>query len=98
MALRNSQALRPSSGCPAPRSLAGSESQATAPALQTWTGDGEVGVLPVRGLARGSGNHTAGETLTWREGTLRTGILVCFLLPCPEWGLPVVAAQSAAIK
>lgn len=64
MALGNSQALHPSSGCLAPRSLAGSEPQATAPALQTWTGDGEIGVLPVRGF----GYHTRGETLTWRKG------------------------------
>lgn len=80
MTSRDSQALCPSSGSPAPWSLAGSEPQATALALlQTWTADGEVGVLPERGLARSSGNHTMGETLTWRKGAPRTGILVSFL-------------------
>lgn len=77
MASRDSQALFPSSGSPAPWSLTGSESQATAPALlQTWTADG---VLPERDLARGSGNHTVEEALTWRKGAPRTGILVSFL-------------------
>lgn len=77
MASRDSQALFPSSGSPAPWSLTRSESQATAPALlQTWTADG---VLPERDLARGSGNHTVEEALTWRKGAPRTGILVSFL-------------------